>query len=133
MKKILLLCLLLTGCVSDGNLTSVCTKVEVANELTTTTTYYIDFEVDKIKKVTIIEDHIADYDTIEAIRLTHTTQHNFWTNLTINILVDEDNHYKVEYQINPNDVDENIYNHFHLKKERSKLVTDLKEEDFTCE
>lgn len=133
MKKIFLLCLLLTGCVSDGNLTSVCTKVETANELTLTSTYYIDFEIDKIKKVTITNEYMADNNTITAIKLSNTTQHNFWTNLTINTLIDEDNHYKVEYQINTDDVDEDIYNYFHLKKERSKLVTDLKEKGFTCE
>ncbi len=133
MKKIFLLCLLLTGCVSDGNLTSVCTKVEVANELTMTATYYIDFEIDKIKKITITNDYIADNNTIEAIRISNITQHNFWTNLTINTIIDEGNQYKVEYQINPNDVDEDIYNYFYLKKERSKLVTDLKVRGFTCD
>lgn len=135
MKKIVIILILfcLTGCVSSGELTNTCKKIESSKELTSTTTYTINFKNDEISNINIINEYVADASTISAIKLSTTTQNNFWKNkVTFNTLVDDKSNYKTEYIIEVKTVDDSVYNYFNLKKERSKLVNYLKENGFEC-
>lgn len=136
MKKILLILILfsLTGCVSTGELTNTCTKIEESDELKNTIIYTFNFRNDVIDNVNITNESIGSKCTINSIKLSFETQNNFYKDkLSFNTLVDEENSYKVEYIINMNDVDEDVYNKFNLKKERSKLVKSLENEGYICE
>lgn len=136
MKKIIVLLLILsiTGCVSNGKLTNTCKKVETASDLTNTTTYTINFESDEISNVIVTNDYTANSTTITSIKLSVVSQNNFWQDkINFNVLNDSNTNYKVEYIIDVNNTDEDIYNYFNLKKERSKLVSYLKDNGFTCE
>ena len=135
MKKILVILILfgLTGCVSNKELVNTCTKVETANELTSTTIYVINFNKDIISTVNITNEYTADESTISALKLTTITQTNFWKDrVTFNTLLDNKTNYKVEYIIDVNSIDNDIYKYFNLQKERSKLVSSLRDTGFTC-
>ena len=135
MKKILLglLILLITGCVSNGELSNECIKVEESDELISKTTYKIDFKNDIISNVVVTKEYISSKETIDAIKLSTTTQNNFWKDINFNILLDDNTSYKVEYIFDVNNTSKEVYNYFNLRKERSKQVNTLKEMGYVCE
>ena len=136
LKKVILvlIVLLLTGCFDNGAyLTNICVKEDKANSLTSTITYTIGFEQDIIDKVDITLDYQDSLsNTISAIKLSLETQHNFWQDkVDYNILIDNENHYKVEYNLDLNEKE--ILNHFKIEDKRSQLVKKLEKEGFICE
>lgn len=120
----------LTGC-NSGHLTNTCIKEERAGSLKTTTTYTIGFKNDVIDAIDITYDYQDSNDnTIQALQLsTETLNQNLKP--TVEVLVDENNHYQVVYHIT-NDSKEEVKEYFQVQEKRSKLVKDLKEQNFTC-
>ena len=135
MKKIIIIfsCFILTGCFENsGYLVKSCYKKEVANTLTTITTYTFGFKNDIIEDIKISYDNTDnDKNTISSIKLSLETQNNY-SFVKYNVLVDDENQYKVEYDV-PMDSNEEILDKFNIKKSRTDLVKSLKEQGYTCE
>ena len=135
MKKLIIIfsCFLLTGCFENsGYLVKSCEKQEKANTLTTTIIYTFGFKNDIIQDIKISYDNTdTDKNTISSIKLSLETQNNYSTT-KYNVLVDDENQYKVEYDI-PMDSSEEILDKFNIKKSRTDLVKSLKEQGYTCE
>ena len=135
MKKLIIIfsCFILTGCFENsGYLVKSCYKKEVANTLTTITTYTFGFKNDIIDDIKISYDNTDnDKNTISSIKLSLETQNNY-SFVKYNVLVDDENQYKVEYDV-PMDSNEEILDKFNIKKSRTDLVRFLKEQGYTCE
>ena len=135
MKKLIIIfsCFILTGCFENsGYLVKSCYKKEVANTLTTITTYTFGFKNDIIEDIKISYDNTDnDKNTISSIKLSLETQNNY-SFVKYNVLVDDENQYKVEYDV-PMDSNEEILDKFNIKKSRTDLVKSLKEQGYTCE
>ncbi len=135
MKKLIIIfsCFILTGCFENsGYLVKSCEKQEKANTLTTTITYTFGFKNDIIQDIKISYDNTdTDKNTISSIKLSLETQNNYSTT-KYNVLVDDENQYKVEYDV-PMDSSEDILDKFNIKKSRTDLVKFLKEQGYTCE
>ena len=135
MKKLIIIfsCFILTGCFENsGYLVKNCYKKEVANTLTTITTYTFGFKNDIIEDIKISYDNTdTDKNTISSIKLSLETQNNY-SFVKYNVLVDDENQYKVEYDV-PMDSNEEILDKFNIKKSRTDLVKSLKEQGYTCE
>ena len=135
MKKLIIIfsCFILTGCFENsGYLVKSCEKQEKANTLTTTITYTFGFKNDIIEDIKISYDNTdTDKNTISSIKLSLETQNNY-SDVKYNVLVDDENQYKVEYAV-PMDSNEEILDKFMIKKSRTDLVRFLKEQGYTCE
>lgn len=135
MKKVLtvLSILLLSGCFENsGYITKSCTKIDTANSLSTTTVYTFKFKNDNIDEISILYDYIdTSKITISSIKTSVETQ-NKYLNLNYEVLTDANNQYKINYNIDINS-DEEILEKFKIKKSRTELVKNLKEDGFNCE
>lgn len=135
MKKIILVLLVLslTGCFENsGYLTKSCTKVDTANTLTTTTTYTFSFKNDIIDDINILYTYTDESDiTITSIKTSVETQ-NKYLDLNYEILNDTSNKYEIRYNI-AMDSSEEILDKFMIKKSRTELVRNLKEQGYECE
>ncbi len=135
MKKIIILlsCFILTGCFENsGYLVKSCYKEEKANTLTTITTYTFGFKNDIINDIKISYDNVDnDKTTISSIKLSLETQNNY-SDIKYTVLVDNENQYKIEYDV-PMDSKDEILDKFNIKKSRTDLVKYLKEQGYTCE
>ncbi len=135
MKKLIIIfsCFILTGCFENsGYLVKSCYKKEVANTLTTITTYTFGFKNDIIEDIKISYDNTdTDKNTISSLKLSLETQNNY-SFVKYNVLVNDENQYKVEYDV-PMDSNEEILDKFNIKKSRTDLVKSLKEQGYTCE
>ena len=135
MKKLIIIfsCFILTGCFENsGYLVKSCEKQEKANTLTTTITYTFGFKNDIIQDIKISYDSTdTDKNTISSIKLSLETQNNYST-IKYNVLVDDENQYKVEYDV-PMDSSEEVLDKFNIKQSRTDLVRSLKEQGYTCE
>ena len=135
MKKLIIIfsCFILTGCFENsGYLVKSCYKKEVANTLTTITTYTFGFKNDIIEDIKISYDNNdTEKNIISSIKLSLETQNNY-SFVKYNVLVDDENQYKVEYDV-PMDSNEEILDKFNIKKSRTDLVKSLKEQGYTCE
>jgi len=139
MKKIVVLTLLilLTGCFSDtgkGYLTNTCTKEQTAGGLTDKSTYEIYFKEDEVINVRLTHQFEGDNDDINSIKTSFKFQNNYLTNFQeIKMENNEtDTSYTITYDIDMSKLTDEIKERFSLKKERSKLVLELKENDYTC-
>jgi len=136
MKKIILVALIfiLTGCFEDsGYITKSCIKKEKANNLNTTVVYTFKFKNDIIEKLVVNYDYIdTDINTINSIKLSNETQNKYLQELNHKVLIDEANHYQIEYYLDNNNSDE-IKQKFNFKEKRSELVELLESEYFVCE
>ena len=135
MKKLIIIfrCFILTVCFENsGYLVKSCYKKEVANTLTTITTYTFGFKNDIIEDIKISYDNTdTDKNTISSLKLSLETQNNY-SFVKYNVLVNDENQYKVEYDV-PMDSNEEILDKFNIKKSRTDLVKSLKEQGYTCE
>ena len=135
MKKIIIIlsCFILTGCFENsGYLVKSCEKVENSNTLIVTTTYTFGFKNDEIDDLKITYDNVdSNKNTIYSIKLSYETQNNY-SNVKYNVLVDNENQYKIEYDIPLNSSDE-VLDKFNIKKSRTDLVKKLKELGYNCE
>ncbi len=135
LKKIviLLLCLLMTGCFENsGYLVKSCTKEEKADTLTSITTYTFGFKNDVIEDLKITYDyHDLSADTISNIKQSLEIQ-NIYYQLSTNVLIDEENQYKVEYQL-PLDANDELKEKYIIKTSRTDLVNLLKDQGYVCE
>lgn len=135
MKKILIIIsiLLLSGCFENsGYITKTCTKKEIANTLETNTTYTFKFKNDIIEEISVLREYNdTDKVTINSIKTSVETQ-NKYLDLNYEVLSNTDNQYKINYNIDINSSDE-ILDKFMIKKKRSELVNNLKDNGFTCE
>jgi len=135
MKKILIIIsiLLLSGCFENsGYITKTCTKKDIANTLETNTTYTFKFKNDIIEEISILYDYNDTSSiTINSIKTSIETQ-NKYLDLNYEVLSNTDNQYKINYNIDINSSDE-ILDKFMIKKKRSELVNNLKDNGFTCE
>ena len=135
MKKIILLVLifLVSGCYENsGKLVTTCVKNEDINTLYVETTYIIDFKENIINNVEVINYYSdRDKNTISSVKLSLNTQEQFIKNLNRTILIDNENEFKVVYNIKKDD-DEVILNKFFISEKRSDLVKTLKEKGFEC-
>lgn len=135
MKKILIIVsiLLLSGCFENsGYITKTCTKKDIANTLETTTTYTFKFKNDIIEEISVLREYNdTDKVTMNSIKMSEETQ-NKYLDLNYEVLSNTDNQYKINYNIDINSNDE-ILDKFMIKKKRSELVNNLKDNGFTCE
>ena len=140
MKKIIIilscfllsLCLLLTGCFENsGYLVKSCEKQEKSNDLKVTTTYTFGFKNDIISNVKVIYDNVGNENSIKSVKLSLESQNNY-SNLKYNLLVDNNEQYKIEYNI-PLDSTNEILDKFNIKKSRTDFVKNLKSLGYTCE
>ena len=134
MKKIIVLlsCFMLTGCFENsGYLVKSCEKQEKSDDLTSTTIYTFGFKNDVIDDLKITYDNIGSSNTISSIKLSLETQNKF-SNLEYNILVDNENEYKIEYSV-PLDSNKELLDKLNVKQSRTDLVKTLKELGYTCE
>lgn len=136
MKKIIILfsCFILTGCFENsGYIVKSCIKEETANTLTTKTTYTFGFKNDIIDDIKIIYDYIdSNYNTISSIKLSIETQNKFYKGINYNVLLDEENQYKIEYT-NLLNLNSELKDKFKIKETRSDLVKFLENEGYICE
>lgn len=135
MKKILIVIsiLLLSGCFENsGYITKTCTKKDMANSLETNTTYTFKFKNDIIEEISILYDYNDTSSiTINSIKTSIETQ-NKYLDLNYEVLSNNDNQYKINYNIDINSNDE-ILDKFMVKKTRSELVNNLIDNGFVCE
>lgn len=134
MKKIIIIlsCLMLTGCFENsGYLVKSCYKEEKSNDLKVTTTYIFGFKNDIINNVKVIYDNVGNENSIKSVKLSLESQNNY-SNLKYNLLVDNNEQYKIEYNI-PLDSTNEILDKFNIKKSRIDFVKNLKSLGYTCE
>lgn len=134
MKKIIIIlsCFLLTGCFENsGYLVKSCEKQEKSNDLKVTTTYTFGFKNDIISNVKVIYDNVGNENSIKSVKLSLESQNNY-SNLKYNLLVDNNEQYKIEYNI-PLDSTNEILDKFNIKKSRTDFVKNLKSLGYTCE
>ncbi len=135
LKKIviLLLCLMLTGCFENsGYLVKSCTKEEKADTLTNITTYTFGFKNDIIEDLRITFDYQdTQNSTIKNIKQSLEMENNYYK-LVSNVIIDDVNHYKVEYQL-PLEANDEIKEKYIIKTSRTDLVNLLKSKGFVCE
>ncbi len=134
MKKIIIIlsCFLLTGCFENsGYIVKSCYKEEKSNDLKVTTTYTFGFKNDIINNVKVIYDNVGNENSIKSVKLSLESQNNY-SNLKYNLLVDNNEQYKIEYNI-PLDSTNEILDKFNIKKSRTDFVKNLKSLGYTCE
>ena len=135
MKKIILLCLilLLSGCYEEsGKLVTTYTKKENINSLYKEITYNIDFKSDIVNEVEVIYYYNdTDLNTISSVKSSINTTDRFINDLRKNIILNNDNEFKVSYNINLSDSKE-ILDKFLVEERRSNIVKNLKEKGFEC-
>lgn len=134
MKKIIIIlsCFLLTGCFENsGYIVKSCYKEEKSNDLKVTTTYIFGFKNDIINDVKVIYDNVGNENSIKSVKLSLEYQNNY-SNLKYNLLVDNNEQYKIEYNI-PLDSTNEILDKFNIKKSRTDFVNNLKSLGYTCE
>ena len=134
MKKIIIIlsCLMLTGCFENsGYLVKSCYKEEKSNDLKVTTTYIFGFKNDIINNVKVIYDNVGNENSIKSVKLSLESQNNY-SNLKYNLLVDNNEQYKIEYIV-PLDSDKEVLDKLNVKQSRTDLVKTLKELGYTCE
>lgn len=134
MKKIIIIlsCFLLTGCFENsGYIVKSCYKEEKSNDLKVTTTYIFGFKNDIINNVKVIYDNVGNENSIKSVKLSLESQNNY-SNLKYNLLVDNNEQYKIEYNI-PLDSTNEILDKFNIKKSRTDFVNNLKSLGYTCE
>ena len=134
MKKIIIIlsCFLLTGCFENsGYLVKSCEKQEKSNDLKVTTTYTFGFKNDIISNVKVIYDNVGNENSIKSVKLSLESQNNY-SNLKYNLLVDNNEQYKIEYNISLDSTNE-ILDKFNIKKSRTDFVKNLKSLGYTCE
>ena len=134
MRKIIIIlsCFLLTGCFENsGYIVKSCYKEEKSNDLKVTTTYTFGFKNDIINNVKVIYDNVGNENSIKSVKLSLESQNNY-SNLKYNLLVDNNEQYKIEYNI-PLDSTNEILDKFNIKKSRTDFVNNLKSLGYTCE
>lgn len=134
MKKIIIIlsCFLLTGCFENsGYIVKSCYKEEKSNDLKVTTTYTFGFKNDIINNVKVIYDNVGNENSIKSVKLSLESQNNY-SNLKYNLLVDNNEQYKIEYNISLDSTNE-ILDKFNIKKSRTDFVKNLKSLGYTCE
>lgn len=134
MRKIIIIlsCFLLTGCFENsGYIVKSCYKEEKSNDLKVTTTYIFGFKNDIINNVKVIYDNVGNENSIKSVKLSLESQNNY-SNLKYNLLVDNNEQYKIEYNI-PLDSTNEILDKFNIKKSRTDFVKNLKSLGYTCE
>lgn len=134
MKKIIIIlsCFLLTGCFENsGYIVKSCYKEEKSNDLKVTTTYIFGFKNDIINNVKVIYDNVGNENSIKSVKLSLESQNNY-SNLKYNLLVDNNEQYKIEYNISLDSTNE-ILDKFNIKKSRTDFVKNLKSLGYTCE
>ena len=134
MRKIIIIlsCFLLTGCFENsGYIFKSCYKEEKSNDLKVTTTYIFGFKNDIINNVKVIYDNVGNENSIKSVKLSLESQNNY-SNLKYNLLVDNNEQYKIEYNI-PLDSTNEILDKFNIKKSRTDFVKNLKSLGYTCE
>ena len=135
LKKIviLLLCLMLTGCFENsGYLVKSCTKEEKADTLNNITTYTFGFRNDIIEELKITFDYQdTKNNTIPNIKKSLEMENNYYQ-LVTNVIVDNENQYKVEYQL-PLDADDELKEKYIIRTSRTDLVNSLENNGYICE
>ena len=134
MKKIIIIlsCFLLTGCFENsGYLVKSCEKQEKSNDLKVTTTYTFGFKNDIISNVKVIYDNVGNENSIKSVKLSLESQNNY-SNLKYNLLVDNNEQYKIEYIV-PLDSDKEVLDKLNVKQSRTDFVNNLKSLGYTCE
>lgn len=134
MKKIIIIlsCLMLTGCFENsGYLVKSCYKEEKSNDLKVTTTYIFGFKNDIINNVKVIYDNVGNENSIKSVKLSLESQNNY-SNLKYNLLVDNNEQYKIEYIV-PLDSDKEVLDKLNVKQSRTDFVKNLKSLGYTCE
>ena len=134
MRKIIIIlsCFLLTGCFENsGYLVKSCYKEEKSNDLKVTTTYIFGFKNDIINNVKVIYDNVGNENSIKSVKLSLESQNNY-SNLKYNLLVDNNEQYKIEYIV-PLDSDKEVLDKLNVKQSRTDFVNNLKSLGYTCE
>lgn len=134
MKKIIIIlsCFLLTGCFENsGYIVKSCYKEEKSNDLKVTTTYIFGFKNDIINNVKVIYDNVGNENSIKSVKLSLESQNNY-SNLKYNLLVDNNEQYKIEYIV-PLDSDKEVLDKLNVKQSRTDFVKNLKSLGYTCE
>lgn len=134
MKKIIIIlsCLMLTGCFENsGYIVKSCYKEEKSNDLKVTTTYIFGFKNDIINNVKVIYDNVGNENSIKSVKLSLESQNNY-SNLKYNLLVDNNEQYKIEYIV-PLDSDKEVLDKLNVKQSRTDFVNNLKSLGYTCE
>ena len=134
MRKIIIIlsCFLLTGCFENsGYIVKSCYKEEKSNDLKVTTTYTFGFKNDIINNVKVIYDNVGNENSIKSVKLSLESQNNY-SNLKYNLLVDNNEQYKIEYIVTLDSTNE-ILDKFNIKKSRTDFVNNLKSLGYTCE
>lgn len=134
MKKIIIIlsCLMLTGCFENsGYIVKSCYKEEKSNDLKVTTTYIFGFKNDIINNVKVIYDNVGNENSIKSVKLSLESQNNY-SNLKYNLLVDNNEQYKIEYIV-PLDSDKEVLDKLNVKQSRTDFVKNLKSLGYTCE
>lgn len=134
MRKIIIIlsCFLLTGCFENsGYIVKSCYKEEKSNDLKVTTTYIFGFKNDIINNVKVIYDNVGNENSIKSVKLSLESQNNY-SNLKYNLLVDNNEQYKIEYIV-PLDSDKEVLDKLNVKQSRTDFVKNLKSLGYTCE
>ena len=79
----------------------------------------------------VIYDNVGNENSIKSVKLSLESQNNY-SNLKYNLLVDNNEQYKIEYNI-PLDSTNEILDKFNIKKSRTDFVKNLKSLGYTCE
>lgn len=127
MIKIILLCLLLTGC--NKELSNTCIKVDNQDVYKVTNTIVINFNGNVMNSIVIDEDYYSDDESIIAAISASINTLSLDIIDMKEIILEEVNNLIVRYNID--DIDK-AKDYFKIKDTRSDYITYLKKEGYTC-
>ena len=79
----------------------------------------------------VIYDNVGNENSIKSVKLSLESQNNY-SNLKYNLLVDNNEQYKIEYIV-PLDSDKEVLDKLNVKQSRTDFVNNLKSLGYTCE
>lgn len=100
--------------------------------MTNITTYTFGFKNDIIEDLRITFDYQdTQNSTIQNIKQSLEIENNYYK-LVANVIIDDPNQYKVEYQL-PLDADDELKEKYIIRTSRTDLVNLLKNKGYVCE
>lgn len=138
MKKLIVLVLLLTGCVSNQDFEKECTYTKDSNHIKETILMDIFYDnSDVTKEVTYTRNFKALDDdgksTIEKIKEASNTYNRRYKGIKITVSKDSIDEYEMKYYMDVRKIDDSILKEFNLKKNSIRLFNSLREKNIECE
>ena len=142
MKKILicLLCLFLTGCVSNEDFEKTCTKVINSENIKDTYIINVTYDnKDTVKKAIVTRKYKSLNDegkkVLENIKESATTYNEKYAgndNIKITVSKDEDDEWQLKYYLTVPKLSDDIIDEFMIRKNSIRFFNKMKDENMNC-